>query len=206
MSRHNPTQRPYSPWLVRLCNMHYVSFLQILSPLSPRLPFYKTRDILISKAFPKQVDKRFKMSRKFRWVDLSLTNICLFIARVCSQKQKMIWRQCFWIAACVMGRPLNIPSASTRAVLSASLATILFCSIDFNLFFVHCTNLSHGPPKWDALGSWKFHSISFGAQKGLYFLFILLLKTFQKLITGPNKVSSIIAAYSLLSTTPRNEG
>ena len=52
----------------------------------------------------------------------------------------------------------------TRAVLSASLATILFCSTDFKVFFVHCTNLSHAPPKWGALRGWKFHSISFGAQ------------------------------------------
>ena len=52
-----------------------------------------------------------------------------------------------------------IPSDSTRAILSASLATILLCSTDFKVFFVHCTNLSHAPPKWGALRGWKFHSI-----------------------------------------------
>ena len=27
------------------------------------------------------------------------------------------------------------------------------------------TNLSHAPPKWGALGAWKFHSVFVGAQK-----------------------------------------
>ena len=62
MSRHNPTQRSYFSWLVRFCNKHYVSFLHILSLLSPLLPLCKTGDILLGKALPKEVGKRLRLS------------------------------------------------------------------------------------------------------------------------------------------------
>ena len=52
----------------------------------------------------------------------------------------------------VIGRLFSIPSASTSAVLSTSLETILSATIALSVFFVLCTSLSHAPPKYGALG------------------------------------------------------
>ena len=124
---------------------------------------------------------------------LSLTNFSLFITRICSQKQKMIWRQRFYITCivwdmCDKGRLFSTPSALTRAVLRASSATILFCSTDFKVFFAHCTNLSHAPPKWGALGGWKFYSISFGSQKFWTFSSFSCLRNFNSALLAPTKL------------------
>ena len=134
-------KRSYSPWLVRFCNKHYVSSLQILSLLSLLLPLCKTRDVLFSKALPKE-DKRLGLSPYFLWVDLSLSLISGLLAEVenglvsaplCHPHSlRNVWWGDYSVSL----------SASTKAVLSASLATILFCRTGFKVFLVHCISLS----------------------------------------------------------------
>ena len=106
-----------------------------------------------------------------------------------------------------MGRLSSIPSACTRAVLSASLGTILFCNKDFKVsFYTPLTSPTcHRSGVHLAVGNSTLNLL--WCTNVLYFLFIQLLKTFQQFIICPNKVSSIIAVhvYSLLSPTPRNE-
>ena len=89
---------------------------------------------------------------------------------------------------CVMGRLFSTPSASTKAFLRASSPKILFCSRDFKVFFVHCTNLSHAPPKWGALDVWKFYSISFGAQTFWTLSSFSCLRNFNSSLLAPTKL------------------
>ena len=56
-----------------------------------------------------------------------------------------------------IGGLFSIPSASTSAILRTSLETALSAGVAFSGFLVHCSSLSHAPPKCGALGLLKFH-------------------------------------------------
>ena len=87
-----------------------------------------------------------------------------------------------------MGRLSSIPSTSIRAVLKASLATVLFCNTDFKVFFVYSINLPNAPPKWGAPGGWKFHSISFSAQTFCTYSSFTCLRHFNSSLFAPTKL------------------
>ena len=93
----------------------------------------------------------------------------------------------------IMGRLFGIVSALTRAVLSASLATTLISSTDFEVFFVHCSSLPDLSPKRGAHGGWKFYSIFFGTQNVCIVTLSSCLRHFHGLLLSP-----IIALYSLI--------
>ena len=68
---------------------------------------------------------------------------------------------------------------------------ILCCTTDFEVFFVHCTNLSQVPLKWGSLGGWKFHSVSFGTQKFCTLFLFSCLRHFCSSLLSPKRLAPL---------------